>query len=84
MLVKELIEKLKSLPENSQVVIEYIDPTDYHYVTPLSGDDIRFEKELWGDGTNWEDIKFINDENDENDGEPMAPWNKVVVIRFNE
>jgi hypothetical protein len=84
MTVQELIEKLKSLPENSQVVIEYTDHTDFHYVVPMNESEVRFEKEMWSDDTNWEDIKYVEDENDEKDGEPIAPWNDVVVITFSE
>jgi hypothetical protein len=84
MLVKELIEKLKSLPLESQVVIEYTDHTDYHYVVPMNESEVRFEKEMWGENTDWEDIKYIEDEDDENEGEPIAPWNDVVVITFSE
>jgi hypothetical protein len=84
MLVKELIEKLKSLPEDSQVVIEYTDHTDYHYVVPMNESEVRFEKEMWGENTDWEDIKCVEDEDDENYGESIAPWNDVVVISFNE
>jgi hypothetical protein len=47
MTVQELIEKLKSLPSESQVVIEYTDHTDYHYVSPMNESEVRFESEMW-------------------------------------
>ena len=83
MTVQELIEKLKTFPSESQVVIEYTDHTDYHYVVPMNESEVRFEKEMWSDN-NWEDIKYVEDEDDENEGEPIAPWNNVVVITFSE
>ena len=83
MTIKELIEKLKTFPSESQVVIEYTDHTDYHYVVPMNESEVRFEKEMWSDN-NWEDIKYVEDEDDENEGEPIAPWNDVVVITFSE
>ena len=83
MTVQELIEKLKTFPSESQVVIEYTDHTDYHYVVPMNESEVRFEKEMWSDN-NWEDIKYVEDEDDENEGEPIAPWNDVVVITFSE
>ena len=84
MTVQELIEKLKTFPSESQVVIEYTDHTDYHYVVPMNESEVRFEKEMWGENTDWEDIKYVEDEDDENEGEPIAPWNNVVVITFSE
>ena len=84
MTIKELIEKLKTFPSESQVVIEYTDHTDYHYVVPMNESEVRFEKEMWGENTDWEDIKYVEDEDDENEGEPIAPWNNVVVITFSE
>ena len=39
MTVQELIEKLKTFPSESQVVMNYTDITDYHYVTPLNIDE---------------------------------------------
>ena len=84
MTIKELIEKLKTFPSESQVVIEYTDHTDYHYVVPMNESEVRFEKEMWGENTDWEDIKYVEDEDDENEGEPIAPWNDVVVITFSE
>ena len=84
MTVQELIEKLKTFPSESQVVIEYTDHTDYHYVVPMNESEVRFEKEMWGENTDWEDIKYVEDEDDENEGEPIAPWNDVVVITFSE
>jgi len=42
MTIKELIEKLKTFPTDSEIVIESIDPTDYRYVVPI--ENIRFEE----------------------------------------
>jgi hypothetical protein len=78
MLVKELIEKLKSLPENSQVVIEYTDLTDYHYITPLSDNDVNFCKEISSD------IFDINDDILNEYGEIKSEFENVVVITFSE
>ena len=78
MLVKELIEKLKSLPENSQVVIEYTDLTDYHYITPLSDNDVNFCKEISSD------IFDINDDILNEYGEIKPEFENVVVITFSE
>jgi hypothetical protein len=56
MLVKELIEKLKSLPQDSQVVIEYTDLTDYHYITSLGDDDVNFSEAISSDSFDvWSD-----------------------------
>jgi len=74
MLVKELIEKLKSLPENSQVVIEYTDHTDYHYVVPMNESEVRFEKEYGSD--NMSDEYLESDED--------VQWKDVTVITFSE
>jgi hypothetical protein len=78
MLVKELIEKLKSLPENSQVVIEYTDHTDYHYVTPLNESEIRYEKGISGDYFDEDTIEY------DEDGELKPDFENVVVITFIE
>ena len=72
MTVIELIEKLKTFPTDSEIVIESIDPTDYHYVVPI--EDIRFEKEFSGDGEEIED--------DPETGEWIYPHKDVVIIRI--
>jgi len=76
MLVKELIEKLKSLPEDSQVVIEYTDHTDYHYVVPMNKDEVRFESKLGSD--NFMDVFYVGEEDEE------EQWKDVTIITFKE
>jgi hypothetical protein len=78
MLVKELIEKLKSLPEDSQVVIEYTDHTDYHYVTPLSDDDVNFCDEISSDCFDEDNYEY-----DEN-GNIKPDFENVLVFTFRE
>jgi hypothetical protein len=74
MLVKELIEKLKSLPEDSQVVIEYTDLTDYHYITSLGDDDVNFCEEISSDSFDtWSD-----------DEDSKPEYENVLVITFRE
>ena len=75
MTVQELIEKLKTLPQDSQVVMDYTDPTDWHYVTPLSIEDISFEEQLWTDN---------EDDWDDDLDDDKAPFENVVVITFTE
>ena len=75
MTVQELIEKLKTLPQDSQVVMDYTDPTDWHYVTPLSIEDINFEEQLWTDN---------EDDWDDDLDDDKAPFENVVVITFTE
>ena len=75
MTVQELIEKLKTLPQDSQVVMDYTDPTDWHYVTPLSIEDINFEEQLWTDH---------EDDWDDDLDDDKAPFENVVVITFTE
>ena len=74
MLVKELIEKLKLLPQDSQVVIEYTDHTDYHYVVPMNESEVRFEKEYGGDNMTEE---FLMSDED-------VQWKDVTIITFSE
>ena len=76
MLVKELIEKLKSLPQDSQVVIEYTDHTDYHYVVPMDKDEVRFESKLGSD--NFMDVFYVGEEDEE------EQWKDVTIITFRE
>ena len=75
MTVQELIEKLKTLPQDSQIVMDYTDPTDWHYVTPLSIEDINFEEQLWTDN---------EDDWDDDLDDDKAPFENVVVITFTE
>lgn len=79
MTVQELIEKLKTLPSESQVVIEYTDPTDYHYITPLNDSEIRFEKEISGDYFDEDNLEL-----DEETDEYKPDFENVVVITFVE
>ena len=74
MLVKELIEKLKTLPSESQVVIEYKDHTDYHYVVPMNESEVRFESEYGGD--NMTEDFLMSDED--------VQWKDVTIITFVE
>jgi hypothetical protein len=76
MLVKELIEKLKSLPEDSQVVIEYTDHTDYHYVVPMNENEVRFESKLGSD--NFMDVFYVGEDDEE------EQWKDVTIITFKE
>lgn len=78
MTVKELIETLKCFPQDSQVVIEYTDHTDYHYVTPLSDDDVNFCKEISSDCFDVGEIEF------DDNGEPKPDFEDVVVFTFSE
>jgi hypothetical protein len=78
MTIKELIETLKSLPEDSQVVIEYTDHTDYHYVTPLHESEIRYEKGISGDYFDEDNIEY------DEDGELKPDFENVLVITFRE
>jgi hypothetical protein len=74
MLVKELIEKLKSLPQDSQVVIEYTDLTDYHYITSLGDDDVNFSEAISSDSFDvWSD-----------DEDSKPEFENVLVITFRE
>jgi len=72
MTIKELIEKLKTFPTDSEIVIESIDPTDYRYVVPI--ENIRFEEAFCGDG------EEIGD--DPETGEWIYPHKDVVIIRI--
>ena len=72
MTVQELIEKLKTFPSESQVVMNYTDITDYHYVTPLSIDDISFDDDITSDSYDGETDEFIPE------------YENVVVITFSE
>jgi hypothetical protein len=74
MLVKELIEKLSTLPQESQVVIEYTDHTDYHYVIPMNENEVRFEKEYGGDNMTEE---FLMSDED-------IQWKDITIITFSE
>lgn len=67
MKVKELIEKLKALPQESEVLLGYspncdFDPT--HYI-PLEGDEVQFNEDVW------------NEDMEEEDS-----WKDVVTITF--
>ena len=72
MTIKELIETLKSFPQDSEIIIESVDPTDYHYVIPI--EDIRFENNFCGDG------EEIGD--DPETGEWIYPHKDVVIIKI--
>jgi hypothetical protein len=72
MTVKELIETLKSFPQDSEIIIESVDPTDYHYVIPI--ENIRFEDKFYGDG------EEIGDNLET--GEWIYPHNNVVIIKI--
>ena len=74
MTIKELIETLKYFPQDSQVVIEYTDLTDYHYITSLGDDDVNFCGEISSDSFDtW------------SDGEDSKPeYENVLVITFRE
>ena len=61
-------------PEDSQVVIEYTDLTDYHYVVPMNESEVRFEKELGCD--NMSDEFLMSDED--------VQWKDVTIITFKE
>jgi len=72
MTIKELIETLKSFPQDSEIIIESVDPTDYHYIVPI--ENIRFENAFCGDG------EEIGDNLET--GEWIYPHNNVVIIRI--
>ena len=74
MTVQELIKKLSTLPQESQVVIEYTDHTDYHYVVPMNESEVRFEKEYGGDNMSEE---FLMSDED-------VQWKDVIIITFSE
>jgi hypothetical protein len=78
MTIKELIKTLECFPQDSQVVIEYTDLTDYHYITPLSDNDVNFCKEISSD------IFDINDDILNEYGEIKSEFENVVVITFSE
>jgi hypothetical protein len=77
MTIKELIKTLECFPQDSQVVIEYKDLTDYHYITPLSDDDINLCEKISSDSFEWE-----NDYDE--DDEPKPEFENVLVITFRE
>jgi hypothetical protein len=76
MTIKELIEKLKHFPQDSDVVIEYTDLTDYHYITSLGDDDINFREEISSDSFDW----WIDDD----EGKAKPEYENVLVITFRE
>ena len=78
MTVQELIETLKHFPQDSQVVIEYTDHTDYHYVTPLSDDDVNFCEGISSDYFDEDTIEY-----DEN-GNLKDDFENVLVFTFRE
>jgi hypothetical protein len=78
MTIKELIETLKHFPQDSQVVIEYTDHTDYHYVTPLSDDDVNLCDEISSDCFDEDNYEY-----DEN-GNIKPDFENVVVFTFRE
>lgn len=76
MTVQELIEKLKTFPSESQVVMNYTDITDYHYVTPLNIDDVSFDDDITSDS--------YDGHYDEETDEFIPEYENVVVITFSE
>jgi hypothetical protein len=74
MTIKELIETLEHFPQDSQVVIEYTDLTDYHYITSLGDDDVNFCEEISSDSFDvWSD-----------DEDSKPEFENVLVITFRE
>jgi hypothetical protein len=78
MTIKELIETLKHFPQDLQVVIEYTDHTDYHYVTPLSDDDVNFCDEISSDCFDEDNIEY------DEKGDIKPDFENVVVFTFRE
>lgn len=61
MTVKELIEKLQTLPQDKKVVLFHTDHTDYDYMTELSSESIT--EDYWYDDEDEdseEEVVFID------------------------
>lgn len=78
MTVQELIKTLECFPQDSQVVIEYTDHTDYHYVTSLSDDDVNLCDEISSDCFDEDTIEY------DEKGDIKPDFENVIVITFRE
>lgn len=61
--VSELILKLQTLPQDSEVILKNVDPSDYTYLVPIKEEDITFEEEAWTDDDcdrDFRDVVVIN------------------------